>query len=193
MIICLDAGHGGSDPGATFRSYREKDITLSIIRKMREAVKLYGHVPLLTRQDDLHFVSLGQRCEMANSHKAEVFVSIHLNADTDPDIPGMKEATGAEVWFFHRSKRSLTLAQAVRQRFSEELPGWKWRGEKPTERLYVLKHTVMPAVLVEVGFVDSLHDVTFLSRPVFQEQVAGAIVRAVLDWKQPGSPLSPDV
>lgn len=179
MKICLDAGHGGNDPGAVFQSLREKDITLAIVLQLERLMKAEGrHTPLMTRVKD-HAMLLGERVRLANAEDCDVFLSVHCNADPDDDSPGTTEASGAEVWVHEGSKRSYHLAAGIHKGFSEFFPGFPWRGIRKTKNLYVLKHTAMPAALVEVGFIDSRHDAEFLSRPGIQVRIAALLLEAL--------------
>ena len=90
--IVIDPGHGGKDPGAigyTGKSY-EKDITLAIAQKLRDIIEKNIQIKVyLTREDD-NFVSLRQRTEFANEVKADLFVSIHINAHNNKDVSGVE-------------------------------------------------------------------------------------------------------
>lgn len=96
-LIVLDPGHGGDDHGASSRSgEREKDVALSIAKRIGKRLQGHGFRVLYTRQDD-RFVSLPERTELANRAHASLFVSIHANASEDP------EARGAETYFLSLS------------------------------------------------------------------------------------------
>lgn len=182
MRIVLDAGHGGSDAGASRNPFREKDFTLAIVRELKIVIENHELGPVyLTRDYDV-FVPLGERCRIANLKNADVFLSIHLNADPDPDTDGTHEASGWEIWYDGRSDKSNTLAEELFKSIRRVNPNT--RGTRSTEHLYVLKHTKMPAVLIEVGFVDSRHDVTLLTNPAYQTLLAEAIVQGLRRWAQ---------
>lgn len=92
-IICLDAGHGGIDHGASFHGLKEKDITLDIVLSASRILSMHGYTIVLTRSDD-RYVPLYDRCRISNDSNADMFISIHCNADPDQDEPGMPEAKG---------------------------------------------------------------------------------------------------
>lgn len=96
-IICIDPGHGGIQPGAAYGGRLEKDATLSISMRLRDKLEASGYRVILTRETDIE-VSLKRRCEISNGAGADAFVSIHLNASTNP------AAHGAETWKFARAK-----------------------------------------------------------------------------------------
>jgi N-acetylmuramoyl-L-alanine amidase len=179
--ICLDAGHGGSDPGAVFQNFREKDIALAVILQVKAFLETDGFNVTLTRGADIT-VSLAERCRISNDAKADIFMSVHLNADPDPDMPGMQEASGAEVWHFASSERSRAFAEGIAEKLRQSLIGRTFRGTKATEHLYVLKNTRCPAALVEVGFVDSRRDAELLTRPDHQVYVAQLLATAVKEY-----------
>ena len=79
QTVIIDAGHGGRDPGAISRGRREKHITLSIARKLRNKLRAKGYKVLMTRKSD-RYISLTQRTDFANRNKGAIFISIHANA-----------------------------------------------------------------------------------------------------------------
>jgi N-acetylmuramoyl-L-alanine amidase len=188
LRVCLDAGHGGPDSGASRPPYYEKDLTLAIVRKIEFVLHDHQTIAILTRKGDT-FITLSERCRIANVHDCDVFVSIHLNADPDPDGPGSHEARGVEVWHHSQSVKGKSLAEELLKGVRTCIP--ESRGTRSTTHLYVLKHTKMPSVLVEVGFVDSTHDVTRLAEPKFQLKLAQSIVESLYCWAS--LPLPPSI
>jgi N-acetylmuramoyl-L-alanine amidase len=94
LIVAIDAGHGGDDPGAIgHRRLQEADITLAIAKKLKaELDQIPGITAVLTRTDD-YFIPLRKRIELARKYQADLFISVHCNASRDRD------ATGTEVYF----------------------------------------------------------------------------------------------
>lgn len=175
--IVLDPGHGGSDPGAVSRGYLEKDIALAISKKLKWALDSIHTSTLLTRDSDIR-VGLTERCTFANSRHADLFISIHLNADPDDDSPGTREAKGAEIWHYPGSKKSGKLAAAIAGQFKTNFPDEPFRGVKEGD-LAVCRMTTMPAVLIEVGFIDNSDTARWLSEEQVQWDMAGAIASGV--------------
>ncbi|MHA1396122.1 MAG: N-acetylmuramoyl-L-alanine amidase family protein [Candidatus Heimdallarchaeaceae archaeon] len=143
--IVIDPGHGGKDPGAVYAGYKEKDIVLPI------ALYLGGFLSnmvncIYTRTADI-YVPLRDRVFIANSVKADAFVSIHVNASPKHN------AKGEEIWIYPGSIKSAKLADNIATFIDEIVPG-KFRGIKEGN-FYVLRKTKMPAVLIEVGFIDN--------------------------------------
>lgn len=176
--IVIDAGHGGQDPGATFRGLQEKEVVLAVALRVEELLLEKGLPVYLTRNEDV-FVPLTERCRRANFQSGRLFVSLHCNADPDEDLPGMPEAQGAEVWYFDGSKWSERLAENLGKAMQETFPDEPWRGLKPTTKLAVLRGTIMPAALVELAFIDASESNRELRDPVVQDQCAQAIVKGV--------------
>ena len=89
LVIAIDAGHGGKDPGAVGRDgTREKDVTLAIARKLESLIQAeHGFKPVLTRSKDV-FIPLRERTNIARRHKADMFISLHADAFSDPDARG---------------------------------------------------------------------------------------------------------
>jgi N-acetylmuramoyl-L-alanine amidase len=180
-LVCLDAGHGGQDPGAVFGNLREKDLTLTLVHEIEACLESYGIRTVLTRGRD-HYLTLPQRCRIANLAQCDAIVSIHFNADPDPDLPGMAEASGAEVWHFTSSKNGKALAQEVGDRFRKSVYAGRYRGIKSNEKFYMLKHTNAPACLVETAFIDNRQDMTLLTQPGVLAEVAGLIALGIRDF-----------
>ena len=154
LKVCLDAGHTQAkdtkgDPGAVNGSYWESVAALDMVLSMGEMFKGAGCDVVYTRTKGSPGLTLAERCRKANSADADVFISIHLNSAEN------KSASGIETLRYGRcSKKTLKLAENVQQRLVDAL-GWKDRGVKERSNLYVLKHTAMPAILVETGFISN--------------------------------------
>jgi len=167
--IILDAGHGNRDKGCSYGGYNEKDIALSIVKNI--AVRL--HKPfLLTRYTDV-FVSLKERCRIANENSPKMFVSIHCNAASN------LSARGVEVWYYNH----LGISKKLAGLFVNRLSIWssKNRGIKrayvDNKGIYVLKYTKCPAVLLELGFLSSSLDRKRLVDPIWQKVVSCSIAK----------------
>lgn len=109
FVVVLDAGHGGHDPGAVGAGGREKDITLSVVRKLGEMIKqAHPEVKVLyTRSKDV-FVGLQARADFANKHKASLFISVHVNSASP-------SAFGTETYVLGLGKQSNNFSAAIRE------------------------------------------------------------------------------
>lgn len=178
-LIALDPGHGGSDPGAVGPTeVEEKNITLAVSIKLRDLLTAAGCAVVMTRETDTDVsypdspagVELQARVAVANNAGADVFISLHCNAAASP------QAHGTETWYYHDGE---PLAQVLTVCLADT--GLANRGAKQGS-FYVLKYTLMPAVLVEMAFITNPEEETKLADPAFQACVAAAIKQGLLSW-----------
>ena len=169
ILICIDAGHGGEDGGA---SGGESVINLSVAKLAQQECERQGFTVLMTRDDD-YFVTLGNRCRIANSAEAEIFVSIHCNSATSTD------ANGTEV-FYYKGTNSKKLANAVYENMTELVPTRK-RGVKIGNH-QVTRETEMPAILCELAFLSNADDYAKLHDKGCQASWAEAICRGICEY-----------
>lgn len=166
-LIVIDPGHGGRDPGAVASGLKEKDLTLAISREMMGLAQKDGFPTALTRTEDMFF-SLKQRCDIAINLKATLFLSVHCNASP------VQSAAGIEVYYNDGSDDGRKFALALHKELSKL--GRNDRGVKPAE-YYVLKHTHMPACLVECGFITNCEEAVWLKDHI--PEIAQALARSV--------------
>ncbi|WP_110111966.1 N-acetylmuramoyl-L-alanine amidase [Bacillus sp. CGMCC 1.16541] len=172
--IVLDAGHGGKDPGAVANGISEKDVTMDVIYHVEKKLRAAGATVIMTRSNDT-YPTLGDRVDIANKNKADLFISVHVNA-ASPD------AQGAETYYDSsrnpRSQEGKKLAEEI-QRQLVSLVGMKDRKVK-SAGFQVIKYTNMPSVLVELGFVTNKEDAKKLASQ--RELYAQAIVNGILAY-----------
>lgn len=178
--VMIDAGHGGGDPGAVNKALdiKEKDITLPVALFMNHYIFQgdYLFEAHLTRRKD-EFVSLPDRCMKANFFNCNAFVSIHCNARPFIGKPGIE----IEVYHYRTSKRGREFANIALGFLLKEVTKIKKtlsRGVKEGG-FYVLKHTTMPAILVELGFITDNEEAIFLHKPRNQVIMAKALNEAI--------------
>lgn len=171
-VICVDAGHGGSDPGAVNGKYHEKNAALGIALKIGYKLTQKGHKVVYTRSTD-KVLGLQTRCDVSNAAKADFFVSIHCNSAEN------KQASGIET-FKYPGVGGITqrLANNVQNSLTTYFPEEKNRGVKEA-KYYVLKNTKAPAILVEVGFISHDETAEKLFRFSYQEKLARVIVEGI--------------
>lgn len=118
-LVVIDAGHGGRDPGAVAHGYREKNIALQIAARVSKALSKRGVDVKMTRTGDT-YPTLKERTEMANSWKADVFISIHLNA-----LPKGQHSRGVEIYIMAlpSDKDAMTLAKIENAEIAEGASG----------------------------------------------------------------------
>lgn len=169
--IMLDAGHGGRDPGAVYQGRQEKDDTLRLTLAIGEILQNNGIDVEYTRTTDV-YESPYQKAMEANNAGVDFFVSIHRNS-----FPKDNAVFGVESLVYDLSGIKLQMAENINEQL--ELIGFVNKGVKARPNLVVLKRTKMPAVLVEVGFINSDTD-----NQLFDENfkdIAQAIADGILD------------
>jgi N-acetylmuramoyl-L-alanine amidase len=180
-VIAIDPGHGGNDPGA-ISSYGlvEKTLALQLSLAVRERLSRLGWTVVMTRDADYEVgdpngndrQELQARCDVANSAGARVFVSIHMNSWVGSAL------NGTTTYYWRREDRSF--AQAV-EAAAVAAGGLANDGVK-RDGLYVVKHTNMPAILVEAAFLSNPHDASLLRQRWFIDKLADGIVKGVMDY-----------
>ncbi len=173
LLVVIDPGHGGKDPGAIgISGLEEKDIILPIGRRVAAILQQNGVQAVMTRDSD-YFVSLPGRVEMAERANADVFVSIHANS-AGANRP---EISGLETYYYDNG---LSLARTVHNRILQSLNIKDRRVRKA--RFYVLRKSSMPSILVETGYVTGREDAAKLSTSAYQNQMAEAIAQGILQY-----------
>ena len=173
--VVIDPGHGGPDPGAVgINGLRETDVVLDVALQVAQLLQSKGVRVLLTRTTEVD-VDLPPRVALANNSGADLFLSIHANA-LSLDRP---DVNGIETFYFETS-RSRALAQAVQSQMLAISPGSPDRGARPG-RFFVIRRTVMPSALAEMGFVTGSLDAPRLADPAFRRRMAVAITSGLLN------------
>ena len=167
--VVVDAGHGGKDPGAIGNGLKEKDIVLSISKKVNSKLQSLGFKTVMTRSNDT-YIPLSQRYSIANNNNADLFVSIHANS-------AGATANGIETLY----KSSKALAQSIQTQLINQT-GANSRGLKYRTDLAVLNGTKMPSALVEVGFVSNASEASKIGNNSYQEKLATAIVNGLAKY-----------
>ena len=191
VLIVVDAGHGGSDPGAIVpgvddeQKVLEKTITLRCSLELAQVLEHAGYQVVLTRKDDL-YVGLTDRTRMANEADAYCFISLHANAAST------EARNGAWVLYDDRTsdKNGIALSVSIFDSLSnvpgitddspqrEIFPdGTPWVGGR---QLTILSRTRMPAVLVEMGFMTNPADLVEMTD--YQQEIVEAIADGIISW-----------
>jgi N-acetylmuramoyl-L-alanine amidase len=173
VVIAIDPGHGGADPGAVGRGgLREKAVVLDISRKLAQFLAKNGLQAVLTRNEDLE-LDLAPRVAIAERAKARIFVSIHANALS----LGQPGVNGLETYYYNDG---YNLARIIHNTILRSI-SVSDRGVRRA-RFYVLRKTSMPAVLIETGYVTGRVDAKNLSSPNYRTRMAQAIGSGVLQY-----------
>lgn len=190
MKVCIDAGHGGHDPGAIGPSgVKEKDVNLAVALKLGEMLRTRKIDVVYTRKNDSHDFprdqkqNLAKRVSIANTSKADIFVSIHCNSANN------RQARGMEIYTTVGRTKADILAEKIIESWKETFKNPIIRkdisdGDSDKEaNFYVLKYTRMPAVLIELGFISNPEEEKELSSDSFQTKAAEAISRGIYSFK----------
>lgn len=181
--IVVDPGHGGSDPGAIGKSgLAEKDVTLAISVELQKLLQEQKAKVMLTRNSDRDVHSehasdvqeLQSRVDVANKVGADLFVSVHIDSFAD------RTARGTTTYFLPKSDRDALLAAKVQKALVSQI-GLFNRGIHENN-FYVLNHTTMPAVLIEVGFISNAAEEALLQRPDYIKSVAYGIYSGIVSF-----------
>ena len=181
--VCIDPGHGDYDVGTTSLdgSRLEKDDNLAIGLKVRDFLEEAGAVVVMTREDDT-FLSLEERCQLANRTSSDLFVSLHRNS-YDGDISGI------EVWVHNKEpEKDTTLAQDIMNALDETNIADD-RGVQygyvglPNDNYYVNAETKMPSCLLEMGFLTDETDNKLFDENIdsYAQAIANGIIQSAKD------------
>ncbi|MFP7311450.1 N-acetylmuramoyl-L-alanine amidase [Bacillus safensis] len=173
--IFIDPGHGAQDAGAIGNGLLEKNINLEVALKLQSRLNQAGALIVMSRTSDT-FDSLQTRVNKGAQASADIFISIHANAN---DNSG---ANGTETYYdtTYAATNSIKLAQQVQPRMVSAL-GTKDRGVK-TAGFYVIKYSRMPSILLETGFVTSPIDASILKSTTAKDRLASGIATGVSNY-----------
>ena len=177
--IVLDAGHDGTTLGAVYpdssgTQIYEKDLTLSMVKKLETILLGQGYNVVLTRDGETAG-DLYERCDLANAVEADLFVSIHCNSA--PTVPSFQ---GLYTYHHPGSTRSKNFAQAV-QDAACAASGAVDRGMASAD-FVVLRETNMAAVLVETGFMTNVEELDRLCDESYQQKLMEGVARGIADY-----------
>ena len=179
--IVLDPGHGGSDPGAIGPTgLQEKQVTLPIAEYLKSILEAKGAKVILTRTTDVDVYGphasgvdeLQARVNVANGNRADAFISIHINSFSNPNVGGIA------TYYFDGSDQSKKLASAVQGQIAEHSGFNGDRGIQPGN-LYVLRHSLMPSILVELGFISNPKEEEHLKEMSTRQEFANELAKGL--------------
>lgn len=169
-LVVLDAGHGGANPGAVYNGRQEKDDTLALVLAIGSILEQNGIDVYYTRTSDI-YESPYQKATEGNEVGADYFVSIHRNSSPYPN-----QYSGVETLVYNQYGEAARLAYHINARL--EQIGFLNLGVNERPNLVVLNSTQMPAVLVEVGFINTDADNSLLDERF--DDIAGAIADGII-------------
>lgn len=179
-IIYLDPGHGGLDPGATYKDIKESDINLSICLNLREKLEYAGATVYLTREGDYDLSSIkakrrkksdfDNRIKLINDSKADMYISIHLNSTNSSTWSGM------QIFYDDVNKDNKKIAEFFTNTLKLE------RKTQKINNMYLNKNIKIPGILIEVGFLSNHYDRQRLISTEYQDEIANQIVKGIINY-----------
>ncbi|MBU9713713.1 N-acetylmuramoyl-L-alanine amidase, partial [Bacillus tamaricis] len=172
--IVLDAGHGGSDPGAIANGMRESDLVLDISLRTKALLEAQGATVIMTRTRDV-YLTLAERAAIGNNSNADIFISVHANAFNGT-------ANGTETFWNNRyaGQNSSKLAHSLQNAVVRKMGTTHRRVAQ--ESFHVIRETRIPSALLEVGFMDHSGDAAKLKQNSYRQRAAEGILDGVLNY-----------
>ncbi|MCI1593059.1 N-acetylmuramoyl-L-alanine amidase CwlD [Heyndrickxia oleronia] len=187
-VIILDPGHGGPDGGAGDEDALEKDIALSISKKIKEYLQEQGALVMMTREDDSDLADpqtkgisrrkvedLRTRLDMINESEADLYLSIHLNSIPSP------RWSGAQTFYSPHLIENKRLAKFIQSELIRNLENTD-REAKLLKNIYIVKNAKKPGALVEVGFLSNPTERENLKSDKYQEKVSASIYNGIMRY-----------
>lgn len=179
-IITLDAGHGGSDPGAIGSDgTKEKNITLPITKMLKEILEDKGAKVYMTRTTDVDVFGpnasdaeeLQARVNVGEKYNSDMFVSLHINSSVNKNVGGFS------TYYYPKTDNDLRLAKNIQSKLAANF-GVDDLGVRQAN-FYVIKRISMPAVLVEMCFISNEKELTLMKGQWFQKKTARLIAEGI--------------
>lgn len=183
-VITIDPGHGGSDPGAIGPTgLMEKNVTLPISMKLKKALEAKGAKVNLTRTTDVDVYGpnasgpdeLQARVDVGTANKSDIFISVHINSFSNPSVGGIS------TYYYDKTQYDTRLASRIQAKIADEAGFGGDRGIQPGN-LYVLRRSLMPAVLVELGFISNPKEEALLKSDAVQQEFADEIADGIENY-----------
>jgi N-acetylmuramoyl-L-alanine amidase len=190
VVVVIDAGHGGRDPGASGnRGVTEEEVNLKVALKLRRLVEQGGGTAIMIREDDSGLYTEGgkvggtrksedlkNRHALINSCGADILISIHLNS-----FP-QSQYYGAQTFYMRGEDKSRILAESIQKELIRVLNRGNHRKAKAIDSIYILKNNNMPGALVECGFLSNYEEEQLLDDEHYQEKIAWSIFVGVVKY-----------
>lgn len=183
VIVTVDPGHGGRDPGTMYGTIKEKDLNLEISKKLEEELIKNGAIVYMIRDSDIDLSSiydskkkrgdLYRRLLKIKENKSDLYISIHINWYEN------SKHRGAEVLYNTINPNNKILAEKIMEQFKTNQKSK--RNIKKTN-LYMYKNTTTPGVLVETGFLSNPYERGLLQSKDYQETLAYSITEGIKDY-----------
>ena len=186
-IVCVDPGHGGTDPGKVgINGQLEKDINLAIAKKLKTYLEASDVTVVLTRDKDMGLYSSGdahkkmadmrERCQLIEEVKPDLVISIHQNSYHEEAI------RGGQVFYYKTSVRGKKLAQILQERFDYVLGDANKRQAKANDNYYLLLHVKEPIIIAECGFLSNWEEAEKLETKEYQDRLAWTLHMGIMEY-----------
>ncbi len=187
FVVCVDPGHGGTDPGKVgIDGQLEKDINLKIAKKLKTYLEASDVTVVLTRDQDMGLYSssdahkkmadMRKRCQLIEEAKPDVVISIHQNSYHEEAI------RGGQVFYYKTSVRGKKLAQILQKRFDYVLGDANKRQAKANDNYYLLLHVKEPIVIAECGFLSNGEEAKKLETEDYQDRLAWTLHMGIMEY-----------
>lgn len=185
--VVIDAGHGGIDPGkVSVNGALEKDINLSIALKVQKYLEQQDVTVIMTREKDIGLYDesssnkkmqdLNNRIGIIDSSTAQLAVSIHQNSYTSQSVEGI------QVFYYDGSANGKYIAELMQKQLTLGMKPNKERSIKADSSYYLLKHSSIPMIIVECGFLSNPAEAGLLIQESYQEKMAWNISLGILKY-----------
>ena len=180
VVIVVDPGHGGEDPGKVgINDVLEKDLNLQIAKKVKKLLEEAGIKIVMTRTNDkvpdAKKEDLNQRVQLINETKPKLALCIHQNSYPDAKIKG------AQVFYHTITPEAEDVASIVQEQLRTVDPT-NTRQIKENDTYFMLKNTQVPTIIVECGFLTNPDEAAKLTQEDYQDKLAQAICEGVVKW-----------
>ena len=184
LVWVIDAGHGGHDQGTKGKNITEKEINLKVSQELVRLIRKHkpGIKVITTRKTD-KFVSLAERCRIANNARADLLLSIHVNWARKKDLRGTETFYAANSRTKRRNpnaSKSELLARLLQNNYAASGRPI-YRGVR-TNRMYVTANTNMPAALTEIAFISNSADAAYITTDKGMKETARMIFNALMEY-----------
>ncbi|WP_346937492.1 cell wall-binding repeat-containing protein [Clostridium sp.] len=180
--VFIDAGHGGTDPGASGNGLVEKNLTLSIALKVQRILQAQGIEVVMSRTTD-KFLELKEISSLANNSGADAFASIHINSVKDAPT-----ANGIETYYYPNRMDSKPLADSVQKQLLSSTGAYDRKVK--TADFHVVRETNMPSILAECGFITNKSEAIKMGTNSYQELLASGIANGINNYLKANITLS---
>lgn len=177
VLVMLDPGHGGKDPGAIGPSgLKEVDVIMPIAKRVADLLEKQGIAVKLTRTSD-YFVGLDERVTMSREAGATIFVSIHANSiDNRPDVNGL------EIYHYNLGRSLAEIVQRSTLDYVNKNGFYLNNRNVRSARFLVLRKSSIPAILIETGYLTSEAEAARLRRDDYQRVMAEGIAKGIVQY-----------